>query len=92
MNWRTSSGAPFNPGEAVTAEQALRACTFGSACASRAEHRKGTITPGKLADLVVLSGDPTEVRPEAIAEIEVLTTFVDGQCRYDIRDGLVPRP
>jgi predicted amidohydrolase YtcJ len=92
VNRRTSSGAPFNPGEAVTAEQALRAYTFGSAHASRAEHRKGTITPGKLADPVVLSGDPTEVRPKASAEIEVLATFADGQCRYDIRDGLVTRP
>ena len=36
-----------------------------------------------LADLVVLSEDPTAVSPRRIAEIGVLATFVDGQCRYD---------
>jgi predicted amidohydrolase YtcJ len=80
---RTASGAPFNPGEAITAQQALHAYTFGSAYASRQEHVKGSITPGKLADLVVLSEDPTAVSPERIAGLQVLATIVDGQCRYD---------
>ena len=43
--------------------EALRAYTSGSAFASRAEHLKGSITPGKLADLVVLSQDPTVSAP-----------------------------
>ena len=73
------SGAPFNPDEAVTAEQALRAWTWGSAYASRQEHVKGSIAPGMLADLVVLSEDPTAVSPDRIAGLEVLATIVDGQ-------------
>jgi len=83
VNRRTSSGAPFNPDEAVTAEQALRAWTWGSAYASRQEHVKGSIAPGKLADLVVLSEDPTAVSPDRIAGLEVLATITGGVPRYD---------
>jgi predicted amidohydrolase YtcJ len=88
VNRRTAAGAAFNPGEAITALQALRAYTSGSAYASHAEHVKGTLAPGMLADLVVLSEDPTAVSSENIAGIEVLATFVDGQCRY--HSGAVP--
>lgn len=90
VNRRTASGEPFNPGEAVTAGQALRAYTWGSAYASRQEHVKGTIAPGMLADLVVLSEDPTAVSPERIAGLAVLATIVGGRCRYDAGalDGL----
>jgi len=83
VNRRTSSGAPFTPGEAVTAEQALRAWTWGSAYASRQEHVKGSISPGMLADLVVLSEDPTAVSPDRIAGLEVLATITGGVPRYD---------
>ncbi len=87
---RTASGAPFNPAEAITVPQALYAYTAGSAYASRQEHVKGSITPGKLADLVVLSEDPTAVSPDRIAGLQVLATLVDGQCQYDsgALDGL----
>ena len=84
VNRRTWTGAPFNPDEAVTAEQALRAWTWGSAYASRQEHVKGSIIPGMLADLVVLSEDPTAVSPGRIAGLEVLATITGGQPRYDV--------
>jgi hypothetical protein len=80
---RTASGAPFNPAEAITAAQALYAYTAGSAYASRQEHVKGSIIGGQLADLVVLSEDPTAVSPDRIAGLQVLATLVDGRCRYD---------
>jgi predicted amidohydrolase YtcJ len=90
VNRRTASGVPFNPGEAITVSQALHAYTRGSAYASHQEHVKGSIAPGMLADLVVLSEDPTAVSPERIAGLAVLATIVDGQCRYDAGafDGL----
>ena len=90
VNRRTASGAPFNLGEAITAQQALHAYTRGSAYASRQEHVKGSIAPGMLANLVVLSEDPTAVSPERIAGLAVLATIVDGQPRYDAGafDGL----
>jgi predicted amidohydrolase YtcJ len=87
VNRRTGSGAPYNQGEAITAEQALRAYTYGSAYASHQEHVKGSLTPGKLADLVVLSEDPTAVSPDRIAAVEVLATFTGGRCRF--HDGSV---
>lgn len=82
VNRRTASGTRFNADEAITAEQALHAYTSGSAYAGHAEHIKGTVTPGKLADLVVLSEDPTAIGPDRISGVEVLATFVDGLCRY----------
>jgi predicted amidohydrolase YtcJ len=82
VNRVTASGAPFNQGEAITPFEALRAYTAGSAYASRAESRVGTIAPGMLADLVVLSEDPTGVDPSRIASIEVLATYVDGERRW----------
>jgi predicted amidohydrolase YtcJ len=83
VNRRAASGAPFNAAEAVTAEEAVRAYTYGSAYASKAEHVKGTITPGKLADFVVLSEDPTAVSPDRIAGLAVLATITGGEIRYD---------
>ncbi|HEY2578238.1 MAG TPA: amidohydrolase [Streptosporangiaceae bacterium] len=82
VNRRTSSGAAYNAEEAITASEALRAYTYGSAYASHQEHIKGSITPGKLADLVVLSEDPAAVSPERIADVKVLATFVDGECVF----------
>jgi predicted amidohydrolase YtcJ len=86
VNRRTWTGAPFNPAEAVTVEQALRAWTWGSAYASRQEHVKGSIAPGMLADLVVLSEDPTAVSPDRIAGLEVLATIVGGRIGYGSLD------
>jgi predicted amidohydrolase YtcJ len=85
VNRRTASGAPFNAGEAITAEEALRAYTWGSAYASKAEHVKGSVEAGKLADFTILSEDPTAVSPDRIAGLEVIATIVDGEVRYDAR-------
>jgi predicted amidohydrolase YtcJ len=82
VNRRTAAGAPFNAAEAVTAAEALRAYTWGSAYASKAEHVKGSVAPGKLADLTVLSEDPTAVDPGRIAGLEVIATIVGGELRY----------
>ncbi|MQA97201.1 MAG: amidohydrolase family protein [Streptosporangiales bacterium] len=78
VNRRTQSGAPFAPEEAVSPLQALRAYTLGAAYAGFEEHKKGSITPGKLADLAVLSADPTTTDPEGIRDIDVLQTYVGG--------------
>ncbi len=63
-------------------QEALRAYTWGSAYASKAEHVKGSIEAGKLADFTVLSEDPTAVSPDRIAGLEVIATIVDGELRY----------
>lgn len=83
VNQRTASGADFNRSEALAIDQAIHAYTMGSATASFDEHRKGSITAGKLADLVVLDQDVTAIEPDGIAETQVLATVVGGNFEYD---------
>jgi predicted amidohydrolase YtcJ len=64
--------------ERIGAAEALEAYTAGSAAAEGREE-KGTLQPGKLADLVVISDDPTAVPPERIGSLEVLLTMVGGR-------------
>jgi predicted amidohydrolase YtcJ len=90
VNRQTGSGVPMNPAEAITAAQALHAYTAGSAYASHAEHARGVIAPGMLADLVVLSDDPTAVSPGSIGGIQVLATFVGGECRFGTSGAGLP--
>ena len=71
------------PEQKINVEQALKAFTRNGAFASFEENRKGTLTPGKLADFVVLSDDLTKVNPIEIIEIQVLQTFVGGNIIYD---------
>jgi len=82
VNRRAASGEPFNAAEAVTAAEAVRAYTYGSAYASKQEHIKGTIEAGKLADFVLLSEDPAAVTPDRIAGLQVLATIVGGKLAY----------
>ncbi len=79
VNRLTDTGEPFGPEEAVSGLEALTAFTFGSAYASHQERSRGTVEPGRLADLVVLSGDPATVAPETIRDIEVLRTVLGGE-------------
>ena len=46
------------------------------------EHEIGSLEPGKLADLVILDKDPRKVDPDAIKDIEVLETWMDGKRMY----------
>lgn len=68
--------------EAVTVEDALSFYTRNASYASFEEDTKGTIAPGKLADLVILSEDPREVKPRMISRIQVLMTMVGGRIAY----------
>ena len=83
VNQRTAAGARFNPAEALTGREALTAYTYGSAYASHQEDRKGTLSRGKLADLVVLSDNPTTIDPERIKDISVLRTMIGGVFRWN---------
>ncbi|GGN13178.1 amidohydrolase [Lentzea pudingi] len=76
VNRNSSSGRPIGPDEAITVEEAIHAYTLGSAYACRKEHVLGSLTPGKLADLVVLGDDPRT--SDAIADVPVLATMVGG--------------
>jgi predicted amidohydrolase YtcJ len=88
VNRRTASGEVLGPDEVVSAHDALRAYTYGSAYASYEEDRKGWIGPGTLADLAVLSEDPTQADPSALADIDVLATVVGGEVVWDAGLGI----
>jgi predicted amidohydrolase YtcJ len=80
---RSRWGTVYGPSQRLSVEQALHAYTMGSAYASFEEDEKGSITPGKLADFVILSHDPRAVLPESISTIVVEQTFVAGVKRFD---------
>jgi predicted amidohydrolase YtcJ len=67
------------PPEALEVEQAIALYTRDAAYASFEENTKGTITAGKLADLVILEKDPRKVPPSLISRIRVLKTMVGGK-------------
>jgi predicted amidohydrolase YtcJ len=71
----------------VDVETALRAYTVNNAWAAGEETIKGTLEPGKLADLVVLDRDPFQVPPEELKDIQVLMTMVGGEIVYEREQG-----
>lgn len=82
VNRRTESGEVLGETEAVTPRQALFAYTMGSAYAAHRERILGSTTPGKRADLAILSESPLSVAHEQIGEIDVVATIVDGRVAY----------
>lgn len=79
---RARDGAIFDPSEAISAEQAIRAYTVGSAIALGVEDMVGTLSAGKQADMVHLAQDPMSVAPEQISSIDVRQTWVAGNLAF----------
>jgi predicted amidohydrolase YtcJ len=67
------------PEQKLTVAEAIEAYTMGSAFAEFQENEKGSITPGKLADMVLLSQDILSIEPKKIRDTKVLKTFVGGK-------------
>lgn len=83
------SGHPvggWRPDQKLTVEQALQIYTLGSAYSTFEEEIKGSITPGKLADMVVLSADITRIDPREIKDITVEMTVVNGRVAWSRLD------
>jgi predicted amidohydrolase YtcJ len=80
---RAESGQTLQPEECITAERALALYTANAAYASFEEKIKGSIAPGKLADMVVLSDDPTKAPPEKIKDIKVQMTMIGGEVVWE---------
>lgn len=72
-------GRVWGENQRITPAEALRICTLHGAHASFEEHLKGSITPGKLADFVLLAGDPLKTEPAKIKDIQVVRTVVEGK-------------
>ena len=80
---RAESGQQLLPEECVSAGQALAMYTINAAYASFEEDQKGSITEGKLADLVLLSDDPTGVPPGEIKDIKVEMAIIGGEVVWE---------
>ncbi len=61
---------------------AIRLYTWNGAYLGKEEDIKGSIEPGKLADMIVIDRDILEIPPEEIKDVKVLTTIVDGKIVY----------
>lgn len=77
------NGNLWGPRQRITVEEALRVGTLHGAYASFEEKEKGSIEPGKLADLVVLGKDPTRVDPTTLIDIPVERTMVGGRWVFE---------
>mgnify|MGYP001760493410 FL=1 len=79
VNRLTASGAPFVPEERISVDEAVHAYTVASAQASHQEDEKGSLTPGKIADFVVLSEEIYTVDPTTIRDIGITATVIGGE-------------
>ncbi len=79
----TEAGETILPREGITPFEALRMYGDYAAKTTFEETNKGSITPGKVADLVILSGDPTELPPNEIKDIAVEMTILNGEVVWD---------
>jgi hypothetical protein len=81
---RLSSDVDFFPEQCMTREEALRSYTLDCAYASFEETLKGSLVPGKLADIIVLDRNLLTCPTDEIPRTQVLLTIVGGQIRYEI--------
>ena len=79
----TETGETVLSEEKITPEEALRMYGKTAAKATFDEGMKGSISPGKLADLVVLTGDPTKVPTAEIKDIKVEMTIINGEIVWE---------
>ena len=88
---QTRDGKPeggWYPSQKLSVAEAVWGYTMGAAIATGQETAQGSLTPGKLADLIVLDQDIFEISPEQIHATKVVMTVFDGQivCQRDLRN------
>ncbi len=87
---RTADGTVLNPEQRITREEALRMWTIDGAYLAFEEKNRGSIEPGKLADMIVITRDYMTCPVDEIKDIEVLLTLVGGRVVHGPQDGSVP--
>lgn len=88
---QTTEGDPpggFVPNERISLEDTIKAYTLGAAFAGRREKTEGSLEPGKLADLIVLSRDLFKIKPGEVGKTQVLLTMVGGKVVYEASSAL----
>lgn len=77
------TGEVIGPDQQISREEAIRCFTIKAAWALHMEHAIGSIEPGKRADLIVVDGDPMTCERNAIKDLDVDLTLIDGQVVYE---------
>ena len=80
---KTRTGQVVSPEEAIGVMDAIRLYTWNGAYLGKEEDVKGSIEPGKLADMIVIDRDILTIPPEEIKDVKVLTTIVYGMIVYN---------
>jgi predicted amidohydrolase YtcJ len=86
----TKSAGVQGPEHAISVGTALQLYTMGTAALNHEQHRLGSITPGKLADLVGYPADPLTADPDDLAELAPAFTMMGGRATYDPDKRLAP--
>ena len=86
---KTSSGNVLYAGEGIMPMEAIRAYTILGAFAAWEEDIKGSIEPGKLADLVVIDKDPLNIPNDDLKNVETVMTIIDGKIVYRRRKNVI---
>ncbi|WP_425092312.1 amidohydrolase family protein [Tropicimonas sp. S265A] len=86
---RSRSNDIIGPAQRVDVLTALKSMTIWPAYQHFEEHQKGSLETGKMADLVILSDDPTAIDPETLDSVKVLETIKEGETIYQasVREG-----
>ena len=82
VNRLTSSGKVLGAAQRIGVLDALKSVTIWGAYQYHEEHYKGSLEPGKLADMVILDTNPLTADPIVIKDIKVLATIVGDECVY----------
>jgi hypothetical protein len=92
VNRKTKYGTPVQTEEAIPVTDAIRMFTIWAAESAFEEEVKGSIEPGKLADLVVLSSDPLTAEPSSLSDIVADIVILDGKVAYERPPKRTSRP
>jgi len=82
VNRVSREGSVLGPDQRVTPLEAMKSQTIWAAEQYDEQDRRGSLEPGKIADLVILSDNPLEAEPMAIKDIQVLETIKEGETIY----------
>ena len=88
VNRVTCQGQLFDADEGIRPYDALKAYTTDAAYCGLEEDRKGLISPGKLADFIVLADNPLTSDPLGIKDITVLKTYLGGKAVYEVEGAV----
>ncbi len=84
---RLADGATFFPEQCMTREETLRSYTIDAAWAAFDETRKGSLVPGKLADITILSRDIIDCSDDDLPKTKVVQTIIGGKVVFEDKDG-----